>query len=162
MFMKYLNFKIFLFCPSRCKAIPIEKEVGPEGYGRLRLSEFLDSWPMKSVGSSALSTGRLPPSGLLLVLISVRGWVDRSVTVRPKRLIQWKIPIAPTGIRTRNLLAWSVTLQPTAPPRTPSYFLYNNWTTRSITLFFLKGVVLGLLPYWMILDKILLWSITVL
>jgi len=40
--MKYLKFKAICFS-NLCKAIPIEDGVDPEGYGSLRLSEFLDS-----------------------------------------------------------------------------------------------------------------------
>jgi hypothetical protein len=69
----------------------------PLGLQEVEGPEFLDNRHLKVVRLSALGTDRIYPPGMM-VLISVRGWVDPRAIVRQEVLSHWKIPVTPSGI----------------------------------------------------------------
>jgi len=93
------SFKLFLYAVKFSS-----KKVKQSHYRSGQAQEFgaprcPDNRHMKVVRLSALSTGRLYPQEIFLVLISVRGWVNLRAIVRPDGLWQWKILVKPSGIK---------------------------------------------------------------
>jgi hypothetical protein len=88
-------------------------------------------WGSQTSRQSAYEGGRVvshthrpplpPPPENILVLISVRDWVDPRVTVLPEWLCQWKKYSDTNGNRTRDLPACRAVPQPTAYQRSTRF-----------------------------------------
>jgi hypothetical protein len=80
------------------KAIPVQTCHKSRAFWDVEVARFLDNPHMKVVRLSSVRTGFLYPQEIFLVLISVRGRVDRRSVVRLEGSCQRKILVTPSVI----------------------------------------------------------------
>jgi len=97
---KHTNIYLFIYLFVNVNQSPYRPEV-PRGFQEVKVPRW--QWPRMVVRLSALRTGRFYPQEMLLVLISVRSWVDPRAIVRTEGLCQWKIAMTPSGIEPATL-----------------------------------------------------------
>ena len=119
--LNWLDYIIIMDFGWMIKAVPLQAWTGPEVSRKLRFPDFVTT--AQDNGKVVSLTHRPPfPHEILLVLISVGGWVDPRATVRSEGFyVNEKIPLTPAGIEpaTFRFVAQHLNLL------APELFLFN-------------------------------------